>query len=146
MDNKEMLTLLPKKKKGFSKLIFSRIGLIFLLLIIEIGILLSVYNWFTEYFHWFALVQALFSVSMIFYLFSCVMDATAKLTWLFLIMLFPVPATIMLWFTQKDIGHRAVKARMDELITATKDMLPQDQNTMIKPEAAYPLLIREWMH
>lgn len=62
------------------------------------------------------------------------MDATAKLTWLFLIMLFPVPATIMLWFTQKDVGHRAVKARMDELITATKNMLPQDHNTMINPE------------
>lgn len=134
MDNSEMLTLLSKKKRGLLKLIFSRVGLIVLLLIIEVGILFSVYNWFAEYFHWFALVQTVFSVGMVLYLFSCVMDATAKLTWLFLIMLFPVPATIMLWFTRKDIGHRAVKARMDGLITVTKDKLPQDQNILIKPE------------
>ena len=134
MDNSEILTLLPKKKKGLLRLIFSRIGLIVLLLIIEVGILLSVYNWFAEYFHWFALVQAMFSIGMVFYLFNSTMDATAKLTWLFLIMLFPVPATIMLWFTQRDIGHRAEKARIDELITATKNKLPQNQNTITKPE------------
>lgn len=134
MDSREILTLLPKKRKGFLKLIFSRIGFVALLLVMEFGILFSVYNWISEYFHWFALAQTVFSVGMVFYLFNCLMDATAKLTWLFLIMLFPVPATIMLWFTRKDIGHWSEKARMESLTAATRDMLAQEQATITKPE------------
>ena len=58
------------------------------------------------------------------------MDATAKLTWLFLIMLFPIPATIMLWYTQKNIGHRMVQRRSEELIEATRGMLIQDEDVI----------------
>lgn len=134
MNRNEMLTLLPKKKKGLLRPVFSRIGFFALLLLVEIGTLLAIYHWFAEYFRWFALFQAVFSVGMVLYLFNCPMDATAKLTWLFLIMLFPVPATIVLWFTRRDIGHRAVKARIDELIAATRDRLPQSRETIGKPE------------
>lgn len=134
MNRDAILTLLPQRKKGLLRLIFSRIGFVGLLLVIELGMLLTVYNWFAEYFRWFTLLQAAFSIGMVFYLFNRAMDSTAKLTWLFLIMVFPVAATIMLWFTQKDIGHRAVKARIDGLVAETKTMLRQDQNTIQKPE------------
>lgn len=133
MDN-EVMSLIPKRKKGILRLLFSRIGLAVILLIIQVGVLLSVYNWFMGYFKWFALVQAIFSIGMVFYLFNCSMDATAKLTWLFLIMLFPVPATIMLFFTQRNIGHRLVQARQVELISATKELIPQDKDTILRKE------------
>ena len=108
MEN-EIITLVPKKKKGLLRIVFSRIGLAALLIFIELGIILSVYEWFNDYFEWFALAQTVFSIGMVFYLFNCGMDSTAKLTWLFLIMLFPVPATVMLWLTQKDIVYRMAK-------------------------------------
>lgn len=130
MDNTDIITLLPKQRKGILRLIFSRIGLFVLLLLVEVGILFSVYMWFADYFKWFTAGQAVFSIGMLFYLFNCSMDATAKLTWLYMIMLFPVPATIMLFFTRKDIGHRTVKALVEHTIEQSKDKLTQDKDIL----------------
>lgn len=134
MEKNEILCLIPKQRKGLLKLIFSRMGIVVLLLFIELNVLLSVYMWFADYFQWFAGAQALFSICMVFYLFNCGMDSSAKLTWLNLIMLFPVPATILLWFTQREIGHRAVKFRVAELIDETRDKLSQDNAVILKQE------------
>lgn len=132
--NENIVRLLSKRKKGILKIVFSRVGIVIILLLVQLNILLSVYHWFADYFAWFTGAQVLFSVGMVFYLFNCDMDSTAKLTWLNLIMLFPVPATIMLWFTQKEIGHRAVKARVEQMISETKEMLEQCSETITKPE------------
>lgn len=133
MDN-DIITLVPKKKKGFLRIIFSRIGLTLLLIFIELDIILSLYQWFEEYFKWFILIQWAFSLGMILYLFNCDMDASAKLTWLNLIMLFPVPATIILWYTQTDLGHRLTKWRVAQLIEQSRDKIRQDPDVMSKPE------------
>lgn len=133
MEN-EIITLVPKKKKGLLRIVFSRIGLAALLIFIELSIILSVYEWFNDYFEWFTLAQTVFSIGMVFYLFNCGMDSTAKLTWLFLIMLFPVPATAMLWLTQKDIVYRLAKKRIVELIGQSRDKIKQDSEVISKTE------------
>ena len=129
----QVMRLLPKKKKGILRLFFSRVGLVVLLILLQIGILLSAYRWFEEYFKWFNAVQAVFTLGMVLYLFNCGMDSSAKLTWLSLIMLFPVPASIFLWFTQTDIGHRIERARIAELVEKTRDLLEQDEEVFKDP-------------
>lgn len=135
MEN-ELLLLNRKRKKGLLRIVFSRIGIIVVLILLELALLISVYNWFVDYFKWFAFAQTVFSVAMIFYLFNNTMDASAKLTWLFLIMLFPIPVTILLWFTRKDIGHRTMKKRVLELINQSKDKIWQDPEAIGKKELA----------
>ena len=134
MDNNEVLGLLPKSRKNLLRIIFSRLGLVVITIIAELVLLVGAYLWAFSYFKWLVLVQFVFTIIMILYLFNCSMDASAKLTWLFLIMLAPVPASIFLWFTQKNFGHRMVKERTAELIEATKDMLKQDKETLYAPE------------
>jgi len=134
MERNEILNLIPKRRKGILRLIFSRIGLAAVLLLIEALIILSAYYWLAEYFKWIALAQGLFSVGMVFYLFNCGMDATAKLTWLFMMTLFPVPAALLLWYTQRNVGHRRIKDRTAELIDETKDSLEQDRDTITREE------------
>ena len=134
MDNNEILGLLPKSRKNLLRIIFSRLGLVVITIIAELVLLVGAYLWAFSYFKWLVLVQFVFTIIMILYLFNCSMDASAKLTWLFLIMLAPVPASIFLWFTQKNFGHRMVKERTAELIEATKDMLQQDKDTLYAPE------------
>ncbi|MBR6224092.1 MAG: cardiolipin synthase [Firmicutes bacterium] len=134
MDSNEVLGLLPKSRKNVLRIIFSRLGLVVITIIAELVLLGSAYLWAFSYFKWLVLVQFVFTIIMILYLFNCSMDASAKLTWLFLIMLAPVPASIFLWFTQKNFGHRMVKERTAELIEATKDMLKQDKETLYAPE------------
>ena len=46
----QVMRLLPKKKKGILRLFFSRVGLVVLLILLQIGILLSAYRWFEEVF------------------------------------------------------------------------------------------------
>ena len=133
MEN-EIITLAPKRKKGLLRMVFSRIGLVALLLVLELVLVFSVYCWFFDYFKWFALVQTVFSIGMVFYLFNITMDASAKLTWLFLIMLMPVPATVMLWYTREDIGHRLTKKRTAELIEQSRGKITQDPETISNPE------------
>ncbi|MBR6956444.1 MAG: cardiolipin synthase [Firmicutes bacterium] len=134
MDSNEVLGLLPKSRKNLLRIIFSRLGLVVITIIAELVLLVGAYLWAFSYFKWLVLVQFVFTIIMILYLFNCSMDASAKLTWLFLIMLAPVPASIFLWFTQKNFGHRMVKERTAELIEATKDMLQQDKDTLYAPE------------
>lgn len=126
MDN-EILTLISKKKTGVMRIIFSRVGAMLLLILLQLSIFLSFYHWFYDYFKWFSLVQGIFMLAMIFYLFNCNMDSSGKLTWLNLIMLFPVPATIMLWYTRKDIGHRLTKWRITQLMEQSRDKIVQDK-------------------
>ena len=132
-NNEDILRLIPKKKKGFWRLIFSRAFLIIILLILQIFILVSIYLSVVSY-QYVRLFLTVFSVIMIFYLFNCDMDSTAKLTWLMIIMIAPVPGTILLLFIQKDIGHNAIKKRVGHLIRETKHKLPHNSGIMELPE------------
>lgn len=133
MEN-EIITLVKRKKKGLLRIVFSRVGIMTVLMAVQFYIVYLGYRWFEEYFKLFALVQLVFSISMIFYLFNCDMDPSAKLTWLNLIMLFPVPASIMLWYTRQDIGHRMIKWRVEELIAQSREKIRQDSETIKRPE------------
>ena len=125
-DTDGILRLMPKKKRGFLRLLFSRVGLVLLLMGLQVFLLFSAYQWFNGSFQWFNGLIWLVTIAMVFELFSSDMDATGKLTWLLLMSLFPVPAALFYLFTEKDVGHRALKERIKELISETKDALPQD--------------------
>lgn len=130
MENEKIIKLIPKKKKGFLKIVFSRMLIIGALIAFQIFMLIAIYAWFSEYFPHFTAFQALFSVIMIVYLFQCEMDSSSKLTWLFLISMFPITGSALLWFTKRDIGNYALKERINFLINETKDKLPQDNNVI----------------
>ena len=127
MDNNEVVTRLAKPmKKGLLHLVFSRFFIVALLLILQIAILFGAFNWLLEYVPQLAAVQGLFSLVMIIYLFNNEMDASAKLTWMFLIAILPLPGAAFLFFTQMNFGHRASRRRVDALVQQTTDTLPQD--------------------
>lgn len=130
----DILRLIPKKKRGLLQLIFSRIGFVALLILIQIGVLINVYVLFEEYIRMFRGLQLIFSFVMLFYLFNCDMDSTAKLTWLILIMFVPVPGSILLLFTQADVGHRKLRDRIAQLLERTRDKLTQNNETISKEE------------
>lgn len=137
MEEKEnIIRLIPKRKKSFWRLIFSRAFLILALLIVQLGILISLYFLFTKYLPEAKVLLVLFSVLMVFYLFNCEMDSAAKLTWLVLITLFPVPGAILLFFTKQDIGHIRVKKLVISTIAESKEMLPLHSEVLGAPELA----------
>ncbi|MCI8478439.1 MAG: cardiolipin synthase [Oscillospiraceae bacterium] len=109
---------------------FSRLGLIVLLLALQISILFSIFQWFEELLPHFLGGTALFTVIMVLYLLNSRLDPTAKITWLIVIMLLPVFGALLYWYTWSDIGHRAVKARLSQLTDQCRDSIPQAQETV----------------
>lgn len=123
-----------KSRKGVLRVVFSRFGLMALLLILELVLLWMMWRWFNNDFEWFAAAQGVFTVLMFFHLFNSDMDATGKLTWMFLLAVIPIPASIFLWFTEKDVGHRTLKRRVQQRIDESRDLLHQDPEVLRDPE------------
>ena len=132
------LSLLKKGKTGLVHAIFSRLGLILLLLALQVLALFGVFQWFEEFLPYIWGGTVLFTAFMVLYLLGSRLDPTAKITWLIVIMLLPVFGALLFWYTQSDIGHRAVKARLSQLAGQARDSIPQQADVLDKLAAEDP--------
>lgn len=130
------LLLLKKGQKGLVHALFSRLGLFVLMLLLEAALLVVMFQALERFLPLIYGGTTLFVVIMVIYLLNTDIDPTAKITWLVFIMLFHVLGAMLFWFTQSEVGHRALKFRIEELIRMSKDTLGQDQ-------AAYDSLQKE---
>ncbi len=106
------LRLLQKGQKGAFRMLFSRMGVILLLLAFNIALLCLAFLRFEEFLPQFWGGTVAFTVGMVLYLLNSRMDPTAKITWLVLIMLLPVFGSLLYLFTRLELGHRAMKKRL----------------------------------
>ena len=127
MSDERVFRLARPKAKGLLRIIFSRLIIILLLLAFQVALMVSLYNWLNEFIPHFSAVRTLFTAAMIVYLFNNSMDSTAKLTWMFIIAIVPLPGAALLLFTQTNAGHRRIKRRVSELTEETKDAIPQPE-------------------
>ncbi len=109
------IRLLKKSQKGIFTMIFSRMGLILLLLLINIGLLFSVFSWFSEFLPHFFGGNALFTVCLVIYLINSQTEPAGKITWLILIMLLPVFGSLFYLYTRTEIGYRTLKKRIQKI-------------------------------
>lgn len=124
------LLLLKKGKKGIFHVVFSRLGLILLLLVIQFFLLFGVLRWFEGFLPHILGGNILFAFIMVVYLINSRMNPTAKITWLIVIMLAPIFGVLLFAYTQSDIGHRVLKRRANQVITDTMECIPQSEDTM----------------
>lgn len=134
-EDETIFRLAKPKKKGLLPLLFSRFMLIVLLLVLQIALIVGIYGWLNQYIAYFSWIMAVFTLLMIVYLFNCEMDATAKLTWMFMIALFPLPTACFLSFTQTNAGHHKIKKRVEELIDSTKGAIAQSEDVICEVKA-----------
>jgi len=135
MENEEKVVRLAKPvKKGIVRLLFSRFFLIALFLVLQIGIMITAYLWFSEKLPHLLYVQAIFVFGMVLYLFNCGMDSSAKLTWVLVISLAPLAGAAMLLFTQSNIGHRMETELVRRQIDDTRNALEQQENVLKEVE------------
>lgn len=128
-ENKE-IRLLKKGQKGLIHALFSRLGLFLLLLLLQVFALFSVFRWFENVLPHIMGGAALYTIVMVVYLLNSRLDPTAKITWLVVVMLLPVFGAMLYWFTKSEIGHKAVKARMEQINAKTRDCISQDSRVM----------------
>lgn len=135
MNNEEGIVRLAKPiKRSLLRLVFSRFFVIALLAVLQILILIAAYAYFTDKLPILINVMRLFSLGMVIYLFNCKMDSSAKLTWMFIIAVFPLAGAAFLLFTQSNIGHRVETKLVDEQIQRSRDFLEQPPYVLEKLE------------
>ena len=135
------LHLLTKGKQSVFKIIFSRTGLIVLLLVIQVLFLLAIFGMFEEFIPHIYGAVILFTLFMILYLLNSSIDASAKITWLVIVMFIPIFGVLLFLYTQQEVGHRTLKKRMDQVLKDQQATLPQEQAVMKELEEVHPALV-----
>lgn len=131
--------LLKKGKKGLTRIVFSRIGLIVFLLLLQLGGFFALLNFvFDKYLPHYLWTTTVFSVIVIIYLINTDIDPTGKITWLILMMIVPFAGAVLLLYTQTDFGHRALKRRVSDLTEQTRGYIPQNRSTWRSFEEEHP--------
>ncbi len=141
MESNEQSTgmrLLKKGEKGIMYTLFSRTGIMILLLVLQALALFSLFNWFRDFLPHVLGGTALFNVCMVLYLINTTMNPTAKITWLIIIMMFPVFGALLYWYTQSEIGHRAEKKKLANILQDTGDKITQDPQVLTDLEKDNP--------
>lgn len=113
-------------RRGILRGIFSRTTVIAILLILQILFLLASYKWFQTYKVQFEIFEIVLSLVTVLYLINSDMDSTAVITWLLILVPFPIIGSLFLFYTKTDFGFRAMKSNIQRAIDATQDYLIQD--------------------
>lgn len=129
-ENSAGLRLLKKGQKGIFRMIFSRTGLILLLLIVQFLSLFALFSWFEDFLPHYYGVSSLFIIAMVLYLLNSGMDPSAKITWLVLIMITPVFGSLLYLYSRCEIGYRTMKWRIRQVEKETSGILTQSQKVM----------------
>ena len=132
------IRLLKRGQKGLVHAIFSRFGLILVLLLLQAFALFSLLRWFGALLPHYLGGTALVTAAMMVYLLNQDMDNSVRITWLVVTALVPVLGVPLFWYTRKDIGHGMLKARLLELEGQTGAQLPQNELAVRQLEAEDP--------
>ena len=129
-NNEKIFRLAKPVKKGMLRLVFSRFLLFVALMALQVAVLLAAFRWLEPYIPSLALVQTLFVLAMVVYLFNNDMSTSAKLTWMLIIAVLPQAGAALLLFVQTNLGHRAIQRRVEELIDDTREAIPQSPSVL----------------
>ena len=128
MEKSENVVRLAKPvRKGITRLLFSRFFIIALLMVLQVGVVVSAYVWFAEKIHIVLYFLWVLTFVMIVYLFNSNMDSSAKLTWMLVISFLPIAGAMMLLWTQSNIGHRMTTQRVQKQIDDSKHSIKQSK-------------------
>ncbi len=117
-------------RRNLATILFSRLGLIVVLLLVQFGLLAAAFLWFENLLPHFLGGSALFTVFMVIVLLNSDSDPTAKISWLIVIMILPVFGALLYWYTKSDLGHRLLKSRLKTVSDSTRELLPQSEEAL----------------
>ena len=124
------MQLIEKGKRGLLYTLFSRVGIIIILFLLQVVVIFGIFRWFADLLPYIAGGVAVYMVVMVLWLLNSRLNNSAKLTWLILMLTLPVFGALLYWFTQQEIGHRLIKLRLAKIIEDTRKSIPQDEGTL----------------
>lgn len=118
-----------KGKRGILNILFGRTAIVLILLAIQFFLLISLFaRWqFSVYTYG---GTFLLSIVMAIYLINHPMNSSSRQTWLILVLLVPVVGTMLYLYIENDIGHRLVRARLEQIHKKSAHLLPKQDKLM----------------
>ena len=132
------IRLLRKGQKGLIHAIFSRFGLVLVLLVLQFGALFSLMRWFSDLLPHYLGGTLLVTAAMMVYLLNQDMNNSVRIPWLVVTALAPVLGVLLFCYTKEDVGHRMLKKRLLELEGQTRGQLAQDKKASTALDADCP--------
>ena len=132
------LRLLKKGQKGIVHAIFSRFGLVLVLLLLQVGLLFSIFRWFGNLLpHYFG-GSVVVTAAMVVYLLNSKMDNSAKITWMVVVAILPVVGVPLFFYVKSNAGHNLLRKRLMELENTLRPQLPQNREVVERLRRAEP--------
>ena len=135
------MVLLKKGQKGIIHAIFSRFGVLLIILLIQFLILLGMFVRFQEFLPQYAGLNALMSIVLMLYLINSDINPTSKITWLIISMIAPIVGLLLFVFTRMEFGHRLLRTRLSKLIKDTNMAILQDVRVLEELQEVSPELV-----
>lgn len=138
MKNKEQDKKRIAFKKGIISMVFSRFGIVLVLLALQILVLLGLFLKFSQLAPHYYIISAVFYIFMIIVIVNSDHDASSKITWLTIMAFLPIFGALLYIYTTVDIGHRVLKKRVTHILKNTKNKITQDKSVIDKAEEICP--------
>ena len=116
--------LITRGKRGLLRVVFSRTGVVALLILLQIGVVVAILRYFGSYWpHYYAVLSAL-SLLMGVYLINTDSPSFYKTSWLLFLALAPVAAVPLYFYIKLDVGHRRLASRLRKITQASSHAIP----------------------
>lgn len=125
-------------KKGIISMVFSRFGIVLVLLALQILVLFGLFLKFSQLAPHYYIISAVFYIFMITVIVNSDHDASSKITWLTIMAFLPIFGALLYIYTTVDIGHRILKKRVTHILKNTKNKITQDKSVIDKAEEICP--------
>lgn len=117
-------------KKGLFRIIFSRTGIILLLILLQLGIFAGTFYYLEEYIQFIYGAIIILEAVVIIYIINSKGNPAFKMTWLLCIFLFPFIGVIFYLFVKMELGTKLLKARLAVLKVETDPYMQQDKEVI----------------
>jgi len=132
------IRLLKKGKRGMTSLVFSRLGVVLILFLIQLLAVFVIFRRFARLLPHLSMITVIVDLVMVPVLLSSRLDPTSQITWLMVILVMPIFGALLYAYTRSDVGHRALKRRIEQLTQHGKGKIAQDEKVTRALEAEKP--------
>lgn len=120
-----------KSLKNLTKVAFSRTAIIVLLLLVQIGVIITAFDWMKEKSIYFYGLFIVLTIGTVIAIINERSNPMIKLAWIVPVLLLPVVGVLFYVFVQMQLGTKLIARRLRELSEETKVHLKQDEEVVV---------------
>lgn len=117
-------------KKGLFRIVFSRTGIILLMILLQIGIFFGIPYYLKEYMSYVYGSMTILGVVVLIYIINSEGNPAFKMTWMLCVLAFPIIGTILYLFVKFQPGTWVMQKRLATLKVETDPYMQQDKDVV----------------